>query len=166
MIRFSAPFLSMILLTASDAALAQTKPEPCPLAGTWTLVAADVIRPDGSRGPDYGASPQGLLIVDGNGRYALQIYKSERPRFQSGDKLKGTAAEYEAAIVGASTHFGTLSVDVAARTLTMNLDASSFPNQEKTVQKRVYELDGDVLSYRVPPRPDGSIPISIWKRLR
>ena len=34
---------------------AQASPvQPCPLAGTWTLVAADLIRPDGTRGRDYG----------------------------------------------------------------------------------------------------------------
>ena len=32
-----------------------------PLAGTWTLVAADKLLPDGSRQKDYGEAPKGLL---------------------------------------------------------------------------------------------------------
>lgn len=139
--------------------------EPSPLAGTWTLVAADVIRPDGTRARDYGESPQGLLMIDGQGRYSAQIYQSERPRFASGRKDGGSAAEYRQAILGCSTHFGTIEVDAAGRIITVRVQRSSYPNQDDTEQKREFQLQGDELSYRVPPRPDGGIPISIWRRL-
>jgi hypothetical protein len=26
-------------------------------------------------------------------------------------------------------------------------------------------LHGDTLSYRVPPRPNGDVPISVWRRI-
>jgi CheY-like chemotaxis protein len=42
---------------------------------------------------------------------------------------------------------------------------ASFPNWEGKVQKRSYELKGNELSYRVAPRPNGDVPISIWQRL-
>jgi hypothetical protein len=73
------------------------------LAGTWTLVAADVLHPDGTRGRDYGAAPKGLLLIDAQGHYSLQIFKAERLRFASGDKQTGTPAEYQAAVLGSST---------------------------------------------------------------
>jgi hypothetical protein len=139
--------------------------EPSPLAGTWTLVAADVIRPDGTRARDYGESPLGLLMVDTEGRYSLQIYRSDRPRFAAGRKDAATAAEYQAAILGSSTHFGTIAVDAAGRVMTVRLQGSSYPNQEGTEQKREFTLAGDELSYRVPARPDGGVPISVWRRL-
>src|SRR5471032_297749 len=60
-----------------------------PLAGSWTLVAADLLHPDGSRTRDYGAAPKGLLLIDNQGRYSAQIYKAERPLFASGDKKTG-----------------------------------------------------------------------------
>ena len=41
------------------------------LVGTWTLVAADVQHPDGSRARDYGAAPKGLLLIDAQGHYSL-----------------------------------------------------------------------------------------------
>ena len=139
---------------------------PAPsLAGTWTLVAADVLRPDGMRARDYGAAPKGLMMIDTQGHYSIQIFKSERPHFASGEKLTGTAAEFEAAVLGSSTHFGTISIDPAGGTLTFHIDNASFPNWEGTAQKRCYKLEGDELSYRVPARPDGNIPISIWRRL-
>jgi hypothetical protein len=152
------------LLLCAGAAVGARAAEPSPLAGTWTLVAADVIRPDGTRVRDYGESPRGLLMVDAAGRYAVQIYKTERPRFASGKKDAGTPAEYQAAVLGSSTHFGTIAVDGSV--MTMRLEGSSYPNQEGTEQKRAFELRGDELSYRVPPRPDGSIPISVWRRLQ
>ncbi|GJI91891.1 lipocalin-like domain-containing protein [Duganella hordei] len=137
-----------------------------PLAGTWTLVAADLIRPDGVRVRDYGDAPSGLMMIDAQGRYTVQIYRSDRPRFASGDKKTGTPAEFEAAVMGSSTHFGTVAIDREAHTLTFSIATAAFSNWEGTQQKRSYELNGDELSYRVPARPDGYIPLSVWRRLR
>src|SRR5471032_305541 len=136
------------------------------LAGTWSLVAADIIRPDGSRARDYGAAPTGSLMIDSQGRYSLQIFMAERPRFASGNKPTGTPAEFEAAVLGSSTHFGTVSVDQAEKTITFSVQGASFPNWEGERQTRRYELNGDELSYRVAARPDGNVPISVWKRMR
>jgi hypothetical protein len=33
------------------------------------------------------------------------------------------------------------------------------------VQSRHFELKDNVLSYRVPPRPNGDVPISVWQRI-
>jgi hypothetical protein len=59
------------------------------LVGTWTLAAADVVHPDGRCERDYGSVPMGLFMVDAQGRYSLRIFRSDRPRFASGDKAKG-----------------------------------------------------------------------------
>lgn len=136
-----------------------------PLAGTWTLVAADVLHADGSRGRDYGAAPLGRLLIDARGRYSLQIFQSERPRFAASDKGQGTAAEFAAAVLGASTHYGVVSVDQDQHLLTFSIEGASFPNWEGTRQQRRYTLTGAELSYQVPPRPNGDIPLSVWRRL-
>lgn len=133
------------------------------LAGTWTLVAADVQRPDGSIERDYGAAPRGRLAIDAQGRYTLQIFKAERPRFASADKAAGTSEEFRAAVLGSSTHYGTVALEDGQ--LVFRIEAASFPNWEGTVQRRSFELHGDELRYRVPARPDGGIPISVWRRL-
>jgi hypothetical protein len=135
------------------------------LAGSWTLVAADVQHPDGSRAPDFGAKPTGLLLIDRQGHYSLQIFKSERPKFGSGDKAKGTESEYKAAVMGSSTHFGTLSIEPGDGVLVFHVQGASFPNWEGQAQARHYELKGNVLSYRVVPRPNGDVPISVWQRI-
>lgn len=159
------PILGMTLamlagLAARDARAAS--PES-PLRGTWTLVAADKILPGGERVRDYGESPTGRLIVDARGRYSLQIFKSERLRFASDDKARGSADEYASAALGSSTHYGTIAVDASRHTLTFRIEGASFPNWEGTSQQREYTLDDGVLTYRVPARSDGSIPVSVWK---
>lgn len=136
-----------------------------PLAGTWTLVAADVLHADGSRGRDYGAAPLGRLLVDTHGRYSLQIFQSERPRFAAPDKGAGTGSEFAAAVLGSSTHYGLVTIDAARHVLTFRIEGASFPNWEGTQQQRQFTLTGDELSYQVPPRLNGDIPLSVWRRL-
>ncbi|HJP97485.1 MAG TPA: lipocalin-like domain-containing protein [Rhodanobacteraceae bacterium] len=135
------------------------------LAGTWTLVAADVIHPDGSRSHDYGDAPKGLLMIDRTGRYSLQIFRSDRPRFAAPAKAKASAQEYRAAVMGSSTHYGTLAVEPAKHQLVFHIEGASFPNWEGQQQTRAFELHGDTLSYRVPPRPNSDVPISVWRRI-
>jgi hypothetical protein len=135
------------------------------LAGTWTLVAADVLHPDGSRSHDYGDAPKGLLLIDRAGHYSLQLYRADRPRFANPSKAKATAQEYRAAVMGASTHYGTLAVQQDKHQLVFHIEGASFPNWEGQEQTRAFELRGDTLSYRVPPRPDGNVPLSVWRRI-
>ena len=161
---FVASLLGSLILPAS-AALAMPPIAPSALAGTWTLAAADVLHPDGSRTSDFGSEPKGVLLIDRQGHYSLQIFRSDRPRFSSGDKAKGSDAEYKAAVMGSSTHFGTISMDSARGELIFHIDGASFPNWESQQQRRQYEWKGDTLSYRVPPRPNGDVPISVWRRI-
>ncbi len=156
------PFALLAGLAMTGSAAAE--PAASHLAGTWTLVAADKILANGDRVADYGRAPQGRLIVDDHGRYSLQIYKSERPKFASADKSSGSPAEFAGAVLGSSTHYGTLRVEPKLGVLTFSIDASSFANWDGTIQKRQFTLEDGVLTYRVPARPDGSIPISVWKK--
>ena len=136
-----------------------------PLQGTWTLVAADKILADGTTTRDYGEHPKGRLVVDGNGRYSLQIFKSERLRFASDGKADGSADEFKSAVMGSSTHYGTLAIDERGRVLVFAIEGASFPNWEGTTQRRQYTLRGAELRYEVPARADGSTPVSVWRRL-
>jgi hypothetical protein len=152
--------LLAIMLVGSLAATAQT-PD---IVGTWVLAKAEKLLPDGTRVSDYGENPHGLVIFTADGHYSVQIYRAERLKFSSGDKLKGTPEEYKEACLSTSVHFGRYSIDPAKHTITFRIDRSSFPNQDDTTQVRPYEMNGDELSWKVAPRPDGSVPITVLKR--
>lgn len=149
-------------LAARDA---QKPPRAFPLQGSWTLVAADKVLPDGQSARDYGEHPKGRLVVDAQGRYSLQIFKSERLPFARDSKADGSVDEFRSAVMGSSTHYGTMTIDPGAGLLVFSIEGSSFPNWEGTTQKRQYRFDGTELRYKVPPRADGSVPISVWRRL-
>lgn len=149
----------------SSSAIAASPANTFPLSGTWTLVGADVLHADGTRTSDFGMNPKGVLLIDNQGRYSLQIFRTDRPRFSTGDKAKGSDAEYKAAVMGSSTHFGTVRMDAASGELIFHIDGASFPNWEGQEQHRHYELKDNVLSYRVPPRPNGDVPVSVWRRV-
>lgn len=153
---------SVVLASLIPAAHA-AEPAVSALNGTWTLVAADVEYADGRRLRDYGSAPKGRLFIDQQGRYALQIFKAERSPFATVDKNSGTDAEFKVAVLGSSTHYGT--IDMEGNVLIFRVEAASFPNWEGTVQRRKFELRDNELSYRVPPRADGGTPISVWRRM-
>ncbi|MFZ3002760.1 MAG: lipocalin-like domain-containing protein [Undibacterium umbellatum] len=138
------------------------------LTGTWKLTAAPEIRADGSQSASFGNNPHGLLIIDENGYYSLQIYKSIRSKFASGDKRKGTEAEYRAAAIGTSSHYGRCFIDTERNVLVFRIEHASLPNWDGSEQTSQFELKGDELTYRVPASASGNsiAAISSWKRLR
>src|SRR5690348_1171248 len=80
------------------------------IVGTWILVGAEKLLPDGTRVADYGPNPHGQVIFTSDGYYSVQIYRAERLKFASGDKFKGTPEEYKEASLSSSVHFGRYSV--------------------------------------------------------
>lgn len=153
---------------AGTTAPAHAPPADAPpsLVGTWTLVAADDLRPDGTRVRAYGDAPEGLLIVDADGRYSLQIFRTDRRAFASSDKRRGTPEEYQAALLGISTHIGRCAIDPGGTTLTFHIERSAYPNWEGTTQVRHFTLHADELAYQVPALEGGNAPISVWRRVR
>lgn len=67
--------------------------------------------------------------------------------------------------MGASTHYGTVAVDAHEGILTFATESAAFPIGNGSVQKPKYALKNGVLSYQVPPRSDGGIPVSVWRKL-
>jgi hypothetical protein len=136
------------------------------LEGTWVMDSAYEIHPDGTRSTNYGKRPLGLLNVDAAGRYNLQIFKAGRPPFASGDKSRGTPDEYRQAVLGSSTHFGTVAIDHVKHQLVFDVKAASFPNWEGKRQLRDYSFRDGVLSYSVPANASGNgvVAYSVWRR--
>jgi hypothetical protein len=125
------------------------------LMGTWTLVSVDNIYPDSSRVHPYGENPQGLLVFDEKGNYAIQILKAARPKVASGDKNKCTPEEYAALVQGSNAHFGKYVVDETSKSIVFKIANASFPNWEGTEQKRAYTYVDDVFKYVVTNTTQG-----------
>jgi hypothetical protein len=157
--------LAMVALCGSFEA-ASAKPNRSPIVGIWTLVAADKLLPDGTRASDYGPSPHGQVIFTPDGYYSVQIYRADRKKFASGDKFDGTPEEYKDASLGMSTSFGRYSVDPVKHTISFYRDSSSVPNLDGKTGVDPYELNGDQLSWKVAARKDGTIPITVLRRLK
>jgi hypothetical protein len=136
------------------------------IVGAWVLTAADKLLPDGTRVADYGPNPHGLCVFTSDGRYSLQIYRSDRLKFASGDKSNGTPEEYRDASLGMSVGYGRYEVDPAKHTITFHREGNAFANSEGTTGVDPYELKGDTLSWKVATRKDGSTPITVLRRAR
>jgi hypothetical protein len=138
----------------------QPPPPPKPMkeliVGSWTPLLVDDVDADGTRSPIYGPNPKGMLMFSPDGRYSLQIMRDIRPKFAANSRLKGTADENKAVIGGIITHFGRYSLDEGAKTITLRIDGSSFPNWDGTSQTRpITALTDDVFTY-VNPASSGS----------
>ena len=73
---------SLVLLCAVVPAIA-TAQTPSPVAGTWTLTAADVIKTDGTRTADYGPNPRGQAIFTMDGHFSINVFRADRLKFAS-----------------------------------------------------------------------------------
>ena len=136
------------------------------LRGTWVMDSAYEVQADGTRTTNFGEHPAGLLTIDAQGRYNLQIFRADRPVFASGDKTHGTAEEYRAAVLGSSTHFGKVTIDQAHHQLVFDVQAASFPNWEGKRQVRDFIYKDGLLSYAVPASAsgNGTVAYSVWRR--
>jgi Lipocalin-like domain len=113
------------LLPAADAA-AQQKTLKEQLVGTWTFVSSTTKLPDGS--PSFGSDPKGLIILRRMVAIPTRSIAPISPRFASKNRLQGTPDENKAVVQGSVSSFGTYSVNDADKTLTLQYEASSFPN--------------------------------------
>ncbi len=134
--------------------------------GTWSLVAVENINPDSSKTLPYGISPQGLLVFEPNGDYAIQILKAVRPKVVANDKNKATPEENATLVQGNNSHFGKYSVDENKYTITFKVEHAFYPNWEGTVQERTYTLESNVLRYVVTHTTNGGAitAVVVWKR--
>lgn len=158
--------LGLILLNGP--AFGQERSLAQQLLGAWTLVASYQERPDGSRFDTFGPSPKGMMIFDPSGRMSLQMARSDRPKFSSNNRLVGTPEENQAAVQGLLSYFGRYEVQDSESAVVITVDASSFPNQDGTTQKRPVQITGDDLRWTnpVPSRGEFSAAFIVWRRAR
>ena len=137
------------------------------IAGSWRLVSIINTRVDGTKYELFGPQAKGVVHFDRNGIYSFQIMRAVRPSFAAENRLEGSAEENKAAVQGMVSHFGTYGVDETNRVVQFHIEGSSYPNWEKTIQKRDFKLLGNRLMWSDPsagPRSGDLQSDLIWKR--
>jgi hypothetical protein len=152
-----------VSLAASDS-LAQQRSLKEQLVGTWTLVSSDQVHPDGTKLRQFGANPKGINVFDANGRFFLMIASADNSKIASNNRNKNSENE-GGLIVESIAYYGTYTVNEEEKVVFLHLDASTFPNQIGTDQKRsVTSLTADELKYSYPATTSGVRVHQVWKR--
>ena len=127
------------------------------VAGTYTAVSS----------APFGDNPRGQLILGRDGRYSIVLARTTLPKIAAGARGKGTAEENKAIIGGSIAHFGKYTVDAKDKTITFNVEASTFPNWDGATFKRPFKVSGDQLTYTNNAPSDGSAANDVvWKRVK
>ena len=157
--------LSTVLALCAGDAVAQQKSLKDDLVGAWKFVSSTSQRDDGSA--TWGQNPKGLLIFTDGNRFSLQIMRSDRPRYKSNTRMRGSLIENQATTRGTLSYFGTYAVSEPNRMLTFHIESSSFPNLNDTDQKRVLTLASDDLKLENPTPSRGSgATVQVWQRVK
>ncbi len=91
--------------------------------------------------------------------------RSDRPKFASGNRLKGTEEENRTTAQGVLAYYGSYAVDDQAGSIRFSVEASSFPNQNGTTNRRPFLLDGEDLIVINPAAAGGSEIRLRWRRI-
>src|SRR5438552_12415269 len=84
-------------------AVAQQKSLKEQLVGTWTFVSSNAKLPDGS--PLWGNNHKSLLIFTDNGYYTWNVFRSDRPKFASNNRMQVTPEENKATMQSSLAYF-------------------------------------------------------------
>jgi hypothetical protein len=132
------PLANVLVVLAVVAASAPVRAET--VQGRWKLTSAEDLRADGSvaRYP-WGRHPVGSIVVSGGWCY-LQIMSSDVPSFSAADSSVGeqmTAALRSTYIA----YSGPCTVDDAAGSVTLKVEAAWRPDYVGTEQKRFFRFE-------------------------
>jgi Lipocalin-like domain len=158
--------IAALLLAFAYATMAiaqQTNISKTLVVGSWTLVSNTTSSPGAK---PFGAN-DGVAIFETNGRFSLQLVRSDLPKFASNNRDTGTPDENKAVMQGSISYFGTYSVDEADGIVTLHIERCSFPNWTGTDQKRlIVSLTTEELKYKNPAASVGGTAELTWKRVK
>jgi hypothetical protein len=153
----------------SNAMTRNSDKNPAPIVGAWQLVSFEIRNDDGEVTHPFGEDAKGTIIYTESGRFSVQLMRSDRPHFASGDQMRGTPEEIESNYRGAISYYGAYELDRKGGYVLHHVEGSVFPNWEGQSLKRYYELAGQRLELRTPPmsRRSGGVMVGIikWERV-
>jgi hypothetical protein len=133
--------LAITLVLASSPAKAQSaKTLRQQLVGTWSFVIAEITAADGKKTLPFGDKPKGSVIFTADGHFAQVHAAGDLPKIASNNRLAGSDADNKAIVHGSLALSGTYTVDEEKKTVTYNIEASTFPNLEGVKQTRTIDV--------------------------
>jgi hypothetical protein len=125
---------------------------PVTIIGAWELVSFEIRKENGEVIYPFGDDAQGFIIYTEPGRFSVQLMRTNRPRFASGDQMKGTVEEIEASYKGCISYYGSFEVDHEGNFVVHHVEGSLFPNWEGQDLKRYFDLSvSNRLKLTTPP---------------
>ena len=79
-------------------------------------------------------------------------------------QTRTTPEENKATVQGSLAYTGTYSV--SDKTLTLSIEASTYPNAEGAQQKRTITLTGDEMKWENPVTTTGGTAVAVFKRVK
>lgn len=138
------------------------------IVGAWKLIPFKIQKENGKVIYPFGKNARGSIIYTDSGRFSAQIMRSDRPKFASGDQMKGTAEEIKANYEGYVSYYGSYELDKEKSFIIHHVEGSLFPNWEGQGLKRFFELSGNRLRLYTPPTLWGggrNVATLIWERI-
>jgi len=139
------------------------------IVGAWKLTSFKTQKANGEVVYPFGKNARGSIIYTDSGRFSVQFMRPDRPKFTSGDQMKGTSEEIKANYEGFVSYFGSYEFDNENGFIIHHVEGSLFPNWEGQGLKRFFELSGNRLKISIPPTLWGGggevVGILIWERI-
>jgi hypothetical protein len=139
-----------------------------PIIGAWKLISLEIQKENREIIYPFGKNAQGSIIYTDSGRFSAQVMRLTRPKFASGDQMKGTAEEIKENYEGYISYYGYYEFDVDNGLIIHHVEGSLFPNWEGQEQKRFFDLSGNRLKLSTPPIWWGGeeiVAMLIWQRI-
>ncbi|NMG09451.1 lipocalin-like domain-containing protein [Brasilonema sp. UFV-L1] len=154
----------------SDLSATQTNP----LVGTWTLICASAINPDGTVTPQvYGPNPIGYITYTPEERMMVMFARSDRPPLSedirspfSKDIRSLPPEECVQAFSTFNAYAGTYTLN--GNTVTHHVEIASIPNRVGKDLVRTFTLNGNRVTLKTPPtNTDGVLKVFelVWERV-
>jgi hypothetical protein len=136
------------------------------LVGTWIYVSSTGKREDGSS--LQRPSLQGAVTYNADGRFHFITTRTDAPKFASNDTARPSPEEAMAVASGSIAYTGTYTVDEPAKTIHVNIEASTFPNLVGAPNQRriVTAITADEMTFMNPRTPAGVTLEFTWKRAK
>lgn len=157
--------LTLVTCALPGIAIAQQKTIKEQLVGTWILIDAIDVSPDGTKNSPWGPSPKGTYMFDSDGHFAQMLLRSDLPKFKN--RAQGTAEQNKAVVQGSVAMYGTYSINEADKLLTVHFEGSTFAAFNGTEGKRtILSVTAEELRLTNPATSTGTRADSTWQRAK